>query len=164
MSEGDLYLTFDLGGETFAFEVSRVREVVDEIPITPVPRLPRQWVGVINLRGGILSVMDLSVRLFGERSPGERGDCILVMETSSGQGAVRVGLRVDGVRDVLRLPPESVGPPPPLGMRLTPGLLAAVGRRDEKLIAILDLDRILAETDGGISQTPHVARDGTSRD
>lgn len=96
---------FQLGGQDYAIDILAVKEIVARGPVTPVPNAPAGLEGVIELRGAILPVVDLA-QVLGLAS-GARARVILVR-----QGDAVIGLTVDGVREVVRLPPDRLGPAP----------------------------------------------------
>src|SRR5512138_492179 len=110
--EPDTFLTFTLGEEVFALGVSHVREVLEMVPITRVPRMPDFLRGVINLRGNVVPVVDLRTKM--GLAPGAQGkdNCIIVIEMEQGGESAVVGALVDGVREVFELAPEQIEPPP----------------------------------------------------
>ncbi|NJB68304.1 purine-binding chemotaxis protein CheW [Desulfobaculum xiamenense] len=140
-------VTFHLGRERYGVEVVRVREIVRMQSITAVPRSPKHVLGVTNLRGSLVSVMDLRMRLGLERIPYGPKTRILIVEA----GVQPVGLVVDSVADVMRLPREAMGE--------TSGLLSGSEARcvrsvaeigDGSLLLELDLDDLLGgEQDEG---------------
>ncbi len=136
------HLTFALGQEHYALEVSRVREVVAFPGVTRIPRTPEYLRGIINLRGGVVPVVDLRVKL--SMSAAERGvdTCVIVTELCLADGPAVVGLLADAVEEVLRL--EAPKPPPRMGASIDTELLKAVGRRAGQLVIVLNLERIFS--------------------
>lgn len=107
--------TFRIGGEDYAIDVMRVREIIRPLPITPVPRAPSFVEGVMRLRGEVIPVLDVRKRLGVAASPPTRKTRFLVVNVAGR----RFGLVVDEVREVLRLPRKEIRPAPALG---TPGV------------------------------------------
>jgi purine-binding chemotaxis protein CheW len=138
------YLTFVVGEEEYAVGVLRVREIIQYHAVTRVPRTP-EWVrGVINLRGNVVPVVDLAVK-FGlpQIVPG-RCTCIVLVEARVEDEPVVMGMIADEVRQVVDLPPGAVQPPPAFGTRVSVDYLEAMGRVDERMVLMLDVDRLLA--------------------
>ena len=136
------FLTFTLGDEVFAVEVSNVREVLDLSPITRVPRMPEFMRGVINLRGSVVPVVDMRTK-FGLPPAGDTVDtCIIVMEVDLDGERTVIGALADSVREVFELDPSGIEPPPRIGARIGAGVIKGMGRRDERFVIILDIDRV----------------------
>jgi purine-binding chemotaxis protein CheW len=130
------FVTFYLDGDPYALPIESVREIVRLRPITPVPRVPDAIRGVISLRGEVVEVLDLRLRLgLPSRDP-TRASRVMVLHGDD--GAV-TGLLVDAVRDVLRIPEEQ--------MRSSAGgdneAVAALLVRGDEFVSLLDLDRVL---------------------
>lgn len=134
------YVLFRVGSEEYGLPISRVSSIIRYERVTPVPRAPRAVQGVIDLRGRVIPVVDLGKRLFGadfEPLPRSR---IIVTETSSGA----VGLAVDGASEVATFAPDDLMPAPTAAV--APEIadaFEAVVHLDDRLIILLDLDRIL---------------------
>jgi purine-binding chemotaxis protein CheW len=140
--DGDEFIqivTCRLDREEFAVDILSVQEINRMVDITRVPKAPRFVEGVINLRGRIIPVLDLR-RRFGvpdaERTSRSR---IVVVNV---RGRV-VGLIVDSVTEVLRIPRSAVEPPPSLGSSVGAEFIQGVGRINDRLLTLLDLNRLL---------------------
>jgi purine-binding chemotaxis protein CheW len=135
------FLTFHLQGESYAASIMDVREILKVRSLTDVPRAPRPVLGVISKRGVVLPVVDLAV-LLGLRAPDRRLNSqqrVLVV----GEGERVCGLRVDTVAEVVKLGADQVeGVPPSLGTR-NAGLLVGLGRVEEHMYIVLDLQAVL---------------------
>lgn len=127
-------LTFTLDGAPYAIPVDRVREIVRLRPITSVPRVPSDVLGVISLRGEIVQVIDLRRRL-GLRagSPLARARIVIVREDEGGAA----GLLVDGVDDVFALEPDSVQPPTAEAVAVS-----ALCLRGDAFVSLVDLEKV----------------------
>jgi purine-binding chemotaxis protein CheW len=133
------------GATSFGIPIDKVREVVMVPDITPVPDSGPHVLGIINLRGRILPVIDLALRLALGPGPRERAGRILVVEQD---GQHLVGLLVDDAAEVLRIPEGLLGPPPELAAGSGCGAIARVARLDDRLLLLLDLDRVLGHEVG----------------
>jgi purine-binding chemotaxis protein CheW len=135
------FLTFHLQGESYAASIMDVREILKVRSLTDVPRAPRPVLGVISKRGVVLPVVDLAV-LLGLRAPERHLNSqqrVLVV----GQGERVCGLRVDTVAEVVKLGADQVeGVPPSLGTR-NAGLLVGLGRVEDHMYIVLDLQAVL---------------------
>jgi purine-binding chemotaxis protein CheW len=142
------YLSFMLGGEMFAMDLLSVREIIQYAGETEVPMMPPCMRGVINLRGAVVPVLDLSVR-FG-RAPSQIGrrSCIVIVERER----VAIGVLVDAVNTVLDICPDDVEPAPSFGAHLRNDFIAGVGKWKGRLLILLNVETVLAleELAGGI--------------
>jgi purine-binding chemotaxis protein CheW len=114
--------TFRIGGEDYAIDIMRVREIIHTLPITPVPRAPAFVEGVIRLRGDVIPVLDVRKRLGLTASPPTRKSRFLVVNVAGR----RIALVVDEVREVLRLPRSEIRPAPSLGAAGGPRFILGV--------------------------------------
>lgn len=130
-------LCFDVAETPYAVPVEWVREIVRMRPITPIPRVARDVRGVISLRGEILQVVDLRLRLGLEPTQTGRRTRIIVVHAEDGRVA---GLMVDAVREVLRVHEDAIGPP--LHGEAN-GFVDALCARGEEFVSLVDLDRVL---------------------
>lgn len=138
------YVTFRVEQETYALDVLRVREVLRSAEVVPVPGAPASVLGVINLRGSIVPVVDARHRL-GLAPPAADGPSrVLIMES----GWQAVGLRVDSVADVTTVTPDECEPPPAVGQGEHSRCLRAVVRRGDEFILLVDVDDLLPRNPG----------------
>ena len=141
------YLTFTLHAERFAIPVAQVREILDLVPIIRVPQLPNFVSGVINLRGKVLPVVDLSLKFGLAGAQKSRDTCIVVLEFSDAEGRIEVGALVDAVEEVIVLSAAEIEPPPRLGSGLKNGLIAGMGKTAQGFVILLDVDQIFASAE-----------------
>ncbi len=143
------YLTFRLGEEVFALDVAKVREVLDLTPITQIPRTPEFMRGVINLRGGVVPVVDLR-RGFGMAvAENTVNTCIIVVEVLLEHETVVIGVLADQVEEVIDLEPEQIQPPPKIGTYVKTQFLHGMGRRDSRFLMILNIDQVFSAEELG---------------
>ena len=141
------YLTFQLGSEVFAIGILRIKEILEYSAVTTVPMMPACILGVINLRGAVVPVLDLATRFRRQRSEATRRTATVIVETEA-QGQVQVvGVIVDAVNEVLEIPPADIEPAPSFGTRVRADFIQGMGKVDGKFVIILDTDRILAAED-----------------
>ncbi len=141
------YVSFSLGEELFAVEVTRAREILSLVPVTPVPQTPDYLLGVINLRGQVVPVVDMRRKLglpVGEQT---RDTCIIIMEVLVDGEVLVVGALADAVREVLDLADDQIEPPPRLGSRLKTEYIQGMGKVDELFLILLDIDRVFSTED-----------------
>lgn len=140
------FLSFILREEFFAVEIFKVREVLDVTTLTRIPRMPDYLAGVINLRGTVVPVMDLGLKLGMKEIVRDVSTCIMIMEISvPGEPEdVLMGVLTDAVQEVLELPPEDIEPVPRMGVNLNTDFIKGMGRHGDRFMILLDIDRILS--------------------
>lgn len=138
------YLGFSLAGETYAIELLRIREIIEHVPVTRVPGMPPAVLGVINLRGRVVPVVDLAVKLGLGPRPITRWSCFVIVEALLDGERTPLGLLADAVSEVLDLAPGDIEPPPAFGTRTPVDYLLGMGRQDQRFILLLNLDRLLS--------------------
>ena len=134
-------VTFKLGEEEFGVDILKVQEIIRMMPITKVPNAPEFVEGVINLRGKVIPVIDMRRRFGLEPSPRDSQTRIKVMDM---QGQV-VGFVVDAVSEVLRIPESTVDDPPAVVAGIGSEYMRGVGKLEDRLLILLDLDKLLSE-------------------
>ena len=141
------YLTFMLGGEVFAIGILAIKEIIEYGGVTVVPMMPEFIRGVINLRGAVVPVVDLSAR-FG-RKPVEqtRRTCIVIIEVEADGGRQDIGVVVDAVNAVLEIAPDQIEPPPAFGARIRSDFIYGMGKVDGRFVIILNVNRVLSMDD-----------------
>ena len=138
------YLSFALGEEVFAVNVQQVKEILDVINITRVPQMPDYMLGVINLRGSVVPVVDLRCKFGMEKKEQNQENCIVVLEVDFDGERVVIGALTDAVREVLDLTADQIEPPPRMGMKLKSEFIRGMGKQGESFIIILDIDKIFS--------------------
>jgi purine-binding chemotaxis protein CheW len=137
------YLTFTLGEEIFAIDISKVREVLEMTSITKVPRTPDFMLGVINLRGSVVPVVDMRMKFGMPASERTVNTCIIIVEVKLDDEILVIGSLADSVQEVFDLETDQIEPPPKIGTKLDTDFIKGMGKRDEEFIIILDIDRVL---------------------
>jgi purine-binding chemotaxis protein CheW len=134
-------VVFELGAELYGVEIARVHEIIRLQTVTRVPRAPAFVEGVINLRGKVIPVVDLRRRFGLPSAEHTRSTRIVVVEI----GDQVVGIVVDGVSEVLRVNTATVEPPSPVIAGIDSEYLHGIAKLPERLVVLLDLDRVLAK-------------------
>jgi purine-binding chemotaxis protein CheW len=138
------YLTFLLGGETFAIAILNIKEIIEYGNVTTVPMMPEFVRGVINLRGAVVPVIDLAMRFSRPPSPVTRRSCIVLIEVEIEDEQYIIGVTVDAVNEVLEIPNSEIEPPPPFGAKIRSDFIGGMGKIDGKFVIILDADKVLS--------------------
>ena len=138
------YLTFRLGEEMFALDVSQVREILDVTTITKVPRSPAFMRGVINVRGSVVPVVDLSLKFGMEKIERTLDTRIVVMEISLDGEITVIGALADAVHNVMEMEASQIEAAPKIGAKWNTEFIRGIGKHDNEFIIILDVDRIFS--------------------
>lgn len=142
--EFNSYLSFKLGDELFASNVSKVLNILEMTKITKVPRSPSYMKGVINLRGTVLPVVDTRYKFGMTETEMTNNTCILVLEVEVDGESVNVGAIVDSVQEVLELQQEDIQPPPSIGSKYQSEFIFGMAKIDEEFIMLLDMDKVFS--------------------
>jgi len=144
ITETTQYLTFKLGDEIFALDISKVREVLDFTAVTKVPRTPEFMRGVINLRGNVVPVVDMRLKFGMTKTEKTVNTCIIIVEISLDGDTTVLGALADSVQEVIALEPDKIEPAPKIGTRLKTDFIKGMGNRNEQFIIILDIDKVFS--------------------
>ena len=144
ITETTQYLTFTLAEDIFAIDVTMAREILDVCDVTRVPQTPDYMLGVINLRGSVVPVIDMRLKFGMDHVERTRDSCIVVVEVNIDGESVVVGALADSVREVLNLEPSQIEPPPRIGTRLNTEFIKGMGNLDDRFVIILDINRVFS--------------------
>jgi purine-binding chemotaxis protein CheW len=143
INETAQYLTFKLAEEVFAVDVANIREILDFPAVTKVPQTPEFMLGVINLRGSVVPVLDMRLKFGMPKTEKTVNTCIIVTEIELDGEAVVVGALSDSVQEVLELEPAQIEPAPKIGTRLNTDFIKGMGKHNEQFLMILDINKIM---------------------
>ncbi|MDT8442677.1 MAG: chemotaxis protein CheW [Desulfuromonadales bacterium] len=146
------YVTFSLGKELFGVEVTRTREILSMTSVTKVPQTPDYLLGVINLRGQVVPVVDMRLKLGLPAGEETEDTCIIVVEVQVDGETIVVGALSDAVREVLEIRQDQIEPAPRLGTRLKTEFITGMGKVDEQFMILLNIDRVFSSDDLTIVQ------------
>ncbi|MCL5978561.1 MAG: chemotaxis protein CheW [Nitrospirae bacterium] len=136
-------VTFTLGNEEYAVDILKVHEINRMREITKVPNSPSYVEGVINLRGRVIPVVNLREKFGLQRKDEDKDLRIMIMDVRG----VTMGLIVDSVQEVLRIPADIVEPPPPMATDITTEFINGIAKQEDRLIILLDIDRLFGRTE-----------------
>jgi purine-binding chemotaxis protein CheW len=142
-------VSFRLAREAYAVEITKVREIILLGEITRIPQTPDYIKGLINLRNTVIPIVDLRLR-FGLAPQEPTGETRVMVVNLAGK---TVGMIVDAVSEVLRVSREQIVPPPPSVAGLGCEYLTGLARLDDRLLILLDIDKILGEEETGVLET-----------
>lgn len=146
MAERSQYVTLGVGEELFAAPVSRVREILDMRAIARLPRAPQNLLGMIDVRGQGVPVLDLRLTLGMDATGDTENTRIVVLSVSGPSGEITLGLRADRVFEVTVLDSDALDPPPAITSGWSGHCIEGIGRRNGQFVTVLDLDRLLGDT------------------
>lgn len=141
------FLTFNLGHETYGIAIHFVREILGLTAITPVPNTPKFIKGVTNLRGKIIPLIDLRVKLNMDVAEFTRQTCIIVVDAPGLTERIQMGVIVDGVREVLNVKKEDLDEVPSFGIRVDTSYLLGLANCKTGISLLLDIERVLTQSE-----------------
>ncbi|HLE40043.1 MAG TPA: chemotaxis protein CheW [Nitrospirota bacterium] len=156
ITETTQYLTFKLGDEIFALDISKVREVLDFTTITKVPRTPEFMRGVINLRGSVVPVVDIKLKFGMPMTEKTVNTCIIITEVTVDGETMVLGALADSVQEVIDLEPDHIEPAPKIGTRLKTEFIKGMGKQGEHFIILLDIDKVFSTEELALVNTDKV--------
>lgn len=140
-TDGSQFLTFQLGDELFGVDILRVQEIKGYTAVTKIPNTPPHIKGVLNLRGTIVPIVELRTK-FGMPTIDYTMFTVIVVVVVKEK---IMGLVVDAVSDVLNIDKKDIQPPPEFGTKVDLRALTGIGKSGDKLVALLNIDRLLTE-------------------
>ena len=138
------YLTFQLEDEIFAVDVQNVQEVLEFTTVTKIPGVPDFVRGIINLRGGVVPVVDLRLKFSMSATVKTRGTCVIVLDIGTGENKTVIGALADSVKEVFEFEPGQVEPPPRIGSLSQTNFIQGIGKREDQFIIILNINRVFS--------------------
>lgn len=141
------FLTFHLGTELYGIDILRVQEIKGYTVVTKIPNTPRHIKGVLNLRGTIVPIVELRTK-FGMPTIDYTAFTVIIVVVVRDKV---MGLVVDAVSDVLNIDKKDIQSPPQFSVRVDVSFLNGIGKCGDKLVALLDIDRMLSEGDAPVA-------------
>ena len=142
---GEQFLTFVLAGEEYGVDILRVQEIKGLAGVTEIPNTPEYVLGVINLRGTVIPVVDLRLRFGMEQLEYSKLTVVIVMRVESESGERTIGFVVDTVSDVYNIDPDDIGEAPDFGTNIDTSFVDGLASVDEKMVIVLDVDKLADE-------------------
>ncbi len=153
LMETDQYLAFKLEEEVFAFDISRVKEVLEFDTVTKVPQTPEMMKGVINLRGSVVPVIDMRIKFGMGAIQKTVNTVIIIIEIDLDGESTMVGVLVDSVKEVMDLDADHIEPPPSIGTQLNTDFIRGMGKQDNQFVIILDIEKIFSSEELDLLQS-----------
>ncbi len=159
------FLTLTLDEEYFALDIYSVREILDMTEITRIPQTPKFMLGVVNVRGNAVPVIDLRLKFGMDKGETTLNTRIVIMEIKRGDEDIAVlGAMADSVKEVLEMESEKIDQPPKMGTSIRTDFIRGIGKHNGKFILILDIDKVfsteeleaLGELEGASAPQPAV--------
>ncbi len=138
------YLTFAMAGEEYGISILKVKEIIGIMAITPVPQTPGYVKGVINLRGKVIPVIDLRLKFEIEAADYTERTCIIVVEITSDERKILMGIIVDSVSEVLNIKTGEIADTPTFGARMDTAYILGMAKMGGGVKILLDIDRVLS--------------------
>ncbi len=142
------YLAFVLGTEEYGIEILKVQEINGLMDVTPVPQSPSYVRGVINLRGRVIPIISLREHFRMQRAVDTEKTCIIVVQAEYEETEITLGLIVDEVSEVLNVGREQIDLAPQFGGGIEEAdFVKGMGKLDDRIVILLDIDAVVAKTD-----------------
>ncbi len=139
------YLSFIIGNEIYGSHVKHVIHILEMTRITRVPKAAEYMRGVLNLRGSVIPVLDARIKFDNKNILDTTNTCILVLEVSARNESFRLGVIVDGVKEVIEIDPEEIKPAPAVGNEYKADLITGIVFKNEHFILMLDVLKLFAD-------------------
>ncbi|RZI40605.1 chemotaxis protein CheW [Herbaspirillum sp. HC18] len=143
---GQEYLAFTLGKEEYGIDILKVQEIRGYETVTRIANAPDFIKGVVNLRGIIVPIVDMRIKFHLGEPTYDQFTVVIILNVA---GRV-VGMVVDSVSDVITLSPEQIKPAPEMGTALNTDYLIGLGTIDQRMLILVDIDRLMSSTDMGL--------------
>jgi purine-binding chemotaxis protein CheW len=145
--QGGQFLTFKIATEVFAIGILHIKEIIEYGQITRVPLMPDSIRGVINLRGAVVPVIDLSYRFWQQHSAQHARSCIVILELAHEDSTQILGIMVDAVNEVIDIGAEHIKAAPAFGGGIQSECIAAMGRVNDNFVIMLDIGKVFTVED-----------------
>ncbi len=139
----DQYFTFYLKDELFCIEVAPIKEIIEYLKITKVPMMQSFIMGITNIRGNVIPVIDLSDRLGLGKTEILKKTCIVIVQAKSETTSIDIGILIDSINQVIDITQENIEKAPEFGSKIKESYINKMIKFNEKFIDVLNLDTIL---------------------
>lgn len=156
---GGKYLTFALGEERYGIEILKVQEIIGVSAITKVPKSPPFLKGVINLRGKIIPIVDLRLKLGMAEKEYDDATCFIVVNALIKNKSIAIGIVVDTVQEVISFEEVDIQPVPDYGASLNTNYIIGMGKTQEDVVILIDINTTLEDTEAVLSAVAEETQD-----
>jgi len=150
------FLTFMLGGDVYGIDILNIKEIIEYGNITQVPMMPPFIAGVINLRGSVVPVIDLAIRFAGAATEITKRTAVVILEVDDDDLKLEIGVMVDIVNEVLNIPAADIEPAPAFGAKIRTNFIRGMGKVNDQLLILLDIQHVLSIEELSVIQTMNV--------
>jgi purine-binding chemotaxis protein CheW len=144
MIEDSQYLTFHSSGELFGVKILRVKEIKEYTEVTSIPLMPEFIKGVINLRGNVVPIIDLPLRLGKEKTKLTKRSCIIIIEVRYEEDSMDIGILVDSVSEVIEIPESMIESAPSFGSKIRIDFIQGIGKIENRFVILLEINKVLS--------------------
>jgi purine-binding chemotaxis protein CheW len=141
--KSDLYLTFCLGNDFYGISVESAKEVMNYSNVFKTPGVPDYIKGVINLRGEVVPIIDLSVRFYNKKSEVIDSTGIIIVEIKDKNIFIPIGVMIDSIESVVNIYEDKIESSPEIGAKIRPDFISGIGKTENKFVILLDVDTVL---------------------
>lgn len=143
-------LTFLLDKEVYGTDISQIQEVLEYRRVTPVPRTPEFMLGVINLRGSVVPVVDLRRQFDMAVTENTVDTCIVIVDVEVDGENTPMGILADAVKEVIELDAGAISPPPRIGSRIDTRYISGMAKHDDEFVIVLNLSQVFSRAEMGM--------------
>ena len=154
-ADTEQYLTFMLAGEEYGVDILRVQEIKGWDRVTPIPNTPMYVLGVINLRGTVVPVLDLRARFDLPAIEVGPTTVVIVLKIKSQDHERTLGVVVDAVSEVYNVSDDVIGPTPDFGGEISTEFVKGLARVDDKMVILLDVDNLIDFNEAATAESVH---------
>lgn len=141
------YLTFKLASEEYGLEILKVKEIIGLLGITPIPRTPNHFRGIINLRGKVIPVVELRTKFGMEAIDDTEETCIIVVDIMQGDRSISLSILVDSVSEVMEIGSTEIEDTPEFGANINTEFILGMGKFKNRVVILLDIDKVMTCTE-----------------
>ncbi len=138
------FLTFYLKDELFCLPIELIKEIIGFSKLTHVPMVPDFIKGIINLRGLVVPVIDLSIRFGWDASEVNKRSCIVILELAHEEQTLEIGVSIDSVSEVIELTENDIGPAPSFGSKIRTDFISKMIKIEDEFVVVLDVEKVLS--------------------
>lgn len=138
------FLTFHINDVVYGVNIEGIKEILEYHTVTSIPMAPDFIRGVLNLRGSVVPIIDLAVRLGKSKNENSNRTCIIVIEVRDEEDAIEIGFIVDSVDEVLGLNDEDIEPSPSFGVDIRTDFIDGMGKKNDDFVVLLNLESVFS--------------------